>query len=85
MLLPAGSAVAAGVLVCTVLARRHRGKRRARARSEAAALRDALDVLVGELRVGAHPVTAFDVAAADCYQDVIVPDRGTRASEKSGR
>ncbi|MDX1871274.1 type II secretion system F family protein [Mycolicibacterium sp. 120266] len=65
VLLPAGTAIAAGVLVGTVLVRRSRSKRRARARSEAAALRDALDVLVGELRVGAHPVTAFEVAAAE--------------------
>ena len=33
--------------------------------TEAAALRGALDILVGELRVGAHPVAAFGVAAED--------------------
>ena len=44
--------------------RRNRRRRRTRA-AEAAALRGALDVLVGELRVGAHPVTAFGVAADD--------------------
>ncbi len=61
VLLPLGTAVAAGVI------HRHRVRpaggragRRARQRSEAVALRDALDVLVGELRVGAHPVVAFE-------------------------
>ncbi len=38
--------------------------RRARAR-EAAALQSALEVLVGELRIGAHPVSAFEVAAGE--------------------
>lgn len=65
VVLPLGTAVAAGLIAGTVAARRVRAGRRARRRSEAVALRDALDVLVGELRVGAHPVVAFDVAAAE--------------------
>jgi tight adherence protein B len=58
-----GAVVAAAVVGATVeIRRRNRLRRRARG-AEAAALRGALDVLVGELRVGAHPVTAFTVAA----------------------
>jgi tight adherence protein B len=84
VLLPAGTAVAVGVLTGTVLARRNRANRRARERSEAAALRDALDVLVGELRVGAHPVTAFDVAAAEVDAAVSAALRGVAARGRLG-
>lgn len=59
----AGVVVAVAIVGATVeMRRRNRRRRRARA-DEAAALRGALDVLVGELRVGAHPVAAFGVAA----------------------
>lgn len=61
----AGVVVAAAIVGGTVEIRR-RGRQRRRARAaEAAALQAALDILVGELRVGAHPVAAFAVAAAD--------------------
>ncbi len=61
----AGFVIAAAIVGATAeLRRRSRQRRRARA-AEAAALRGALDVLVGELRVGAHPVVAFDMAARD--------------------
>jgi len=59
----AGFVIAAAIVAAT-LEHRRRGRQRRRARAaEAAALRAALDVLVGELRVGAHPVAAFGVAA----------------------
>lgn len=63
--LPVAATLAAGILGGT-LALRRRGAiaRRARA-AEASALQSALDVLIGELRVGAHPVAAFDVAAGE--------------------
>ena len=64
-LVPAG-AVAAAVMVGATLEIRRRRRRRRRARAaEGAALQGALDILVGELRVGAHPVAAFGVAADD--------------------
>ena len=58
--------VAATAMVGATVEVRRRSRRWRRARSaEAAALRGALDILVGELRVGAHPVTAFQIAADD--------------------
>jgi len=65
VLLPVSVALAGVIVVGTVATRRRRMvARRARA-GEAAALQSALDVLVGELRVGAHPVAAFEVAARE--------------------
>jgi tight adherence protein B len=63
--LPATAVLAAAILVGTLaLRRRHANRRRVRA-AEAAALQGALDVLIGELRVGAHPVAAFSAAASE--------------------
>lgn len=65
LLLPWTAAAALGLLLATLAARRRIGRRlRARA-DEARALEAALDVLVGELRVGAHPVAAIGVAARE--------------------
>jgi tight adherence protein B len=65
VVLPMSVAVAAAAVVGTVLVRRRRTViRRVRA-VEAAALQSALEVLVGELRIGAHPVSAFEVAAGE--------------------
>ena len=64
-LVPTGAVVAAVMVGATLeIRRRRRCRRRARA-AEGAALQGALDILVGELRVGAHPVAAFGVAADD--------------------
>ena len=64
-LVPVGAVAAAVTVAATLeIRRRRRGRHRARA-AEGAALQGALDILVGELRVGAHPVAAFDVAADD--------------------
>ena len=58
--------VAATAMVGATVEVRRRSRQRRRARTaEAAALRGALDILVGELRVGAHPVAAFQIAADD--------------------
>lgn len=56
---------AVGLVGVAVVVRRRRGRRRRGRRDEAAALQGALDVLVGELRIGAHPVTAMGVAAGE--------------------
>lgn len=63
---PAG--VAVGLLCATLTLRGRRRVRRRCGAEQARALQAALDVLVGELRVGAHPVRAFEVAAAECPQ-----------------
>jgi tight adherence protein B len=58
------AAVVAAAIVGVTVEVRRRSRRRHRLRAgEAAALRGALDIVVGELRVGAHPVVALDVAA----------------------
>ena len=63
-------AVAAG-LVTAVIERRRRGRtRNRRRRREGDAMAAALDVLVGELRVGAHPLQAFASAADESAGDV---------------
>jgi len=63
--LPATATLAAAILAGTlVLRRRWANVGRGRA-AEASALQGALDVLVGELRVGTHPVAAFEVAAEE--------------------
>lgn len=66
LLLPAAVVVAIAVLAATLGARRHRKRRVRRRRIQSQRLAAALETLVGELRVGAHPVTAFGVAAAEC-------------------
>ncbi|ORB32035.1 type II secretion system F family protein [Mycolicibacterium parafortuitum] len=66
----ATSAAALGLLLATLIARRRAGRRRRLRASEAAALQDALDVLVGELRVGAHPVAAIEVAAQEARERI---------------
>jgi tight adherence protein B len=61
-----GTVVLAGVIGAgTVALRRRRRAAALRRTAESAALRAALDTLVGELRIGAHPVTAFTVAAGE--------------------
>ncbi|MGE2720225.1 type II secretion system F family protein [Mycolicibacterium celeriflavum] len=62
---PLGVVVAAATAAGTVSARRRRRRRNRERAAEATALEGALDVLVGELRIGAHPVAAFDTAAAE--------------------
>ena len=65
-LLPPAAVVAIGILSATLGARRHRTRRARRRLVDSQRLAAALETLVGELRVGAHPVTAFGVAAAEC-------------------
>ena len=76
LLLPISVTLAAGILVGTIAMRRRRAAVRRTRAAEATSLQSALDVLVGEMRVGAHPVAAFDVAAREV--DGVVAD-GLRA------
>jgi len=75
-LLAAGAAVSAAIVPTTVvlaaatvgvtlLLRRRRRTAQRRVEQEWRALEGALDVLVGELRAGAHPVAAFHAASAE--------------------
>ena len=64
-MLPVPTLLAVLVGVVTMVIRRRRGLHRRRIAEEGQALVAALDVLVGELRVGAHPVRAFEVAARE--------------------
>ncbi|MBJ7399972.1 type II secretion system F family protein [Mycolicibacterium sp.] len=58
-------------LVAAVIGRRRRRRIRGRQQySEGQAMAAALEVLVGELRIGAHPLRAFTVAAAESAGDV---------------
>lgn len=66
VLLPPAVVVAVAILATTLGARRHRTRRARRRRVDSQRLTAALETLVGELRVGAHPVTAVGVAATEC-------------------
>lgn len=63
--LPVTGCLAIAVLGVTVGLRRRRHARHRHGVAEAHALQAALDVVVGELRIGADPVRAFEVAAAE--------------------
>lgn len=62
--------LAAGVVGATAALRLRRRAQRRRAEGESRSLQTALDVLVRELRAGAHPVAAFNGAAAEA-NDVV--------------
>ena len=63
--LPWTVVAAAAALTATVLARRRQRRRAQNRAADADVLQGALDILVGELRVGAHPVAALRVAARE--------------------
>ena len=65
LLVPPTAVAAGGFVVVTLAVRWRRRVRHLRRTEESAALQGALDVLVSELRIGAHPVAAFDMAAAE--------------------
>jgi len=84
VLLPA-TATAATVVVMALITLRRRGSRaRIRRAEEAAAIEGALGVLVGELRVGAHPVVAFETAAAEVEGRVAESLRAVAARARLG-
>ncbi|MGV0749024.1 type II secretion system F family protein [Mycolicibacter minnesotensis] len=64
------------VLGTTIVVRHRRVLRRRRAVAESRALETALDALAGELRVGAHPVRAFALAAAESDHPAVVAGLG---------
>lgn len=70
VLVPMTTVLAFAAVVATLAGRRRRRAVRTRAAAEGRAMTGALEVLVSELRVGAHPVRAFETAAADTADPV---------------
>src|SRR6516165_6322179 len=87
VLLPLTTVLAGAAVGATVGMRYRRRRRIQRAVDEGRTLETALDVLVGELRVGSHPVRAFGVAADETVGAVAVSLRsvaaGLRAAARS--
>jgi tight adherence protein B len=84
VLLPLTTVLAAAVVGATGGLRQRRRRRIRRARDEGRTLETALDVLVGELRVGAHPVRAFAVAAEETGGPVAAALRAVAARARLG-
>jgi tight adherence protein B len=81
---PVAATLAAAVVAVTLAARRRRARQRACRAAESAALQGALGVLVGELRVGAHPVVAFEAAADETEGAVGAALRAVAARARLG-
>jgi tight adherence protein B len=84
VVLPVGVVAAGSIVGVTLWTRRRRHVRVKRRAAESAALQGALDVLVGELRVGAHPVAAFSVAATEVDGPVASSFRAVAARARLG-
>lgn len=82
--LPPATVLAGAVLGATAVLRHRRRRRNRRAAAEGRMVQTALDVVVGELRVGAHPVRAFGVAAAETGGPVAVSLRSVAARARLG-
>ncbi len=76
--------LAVAVVVTTASLRYRRRRRSRRGMDEGQALEAALDVLVGELRVGAHPVRAFSIAADETTGSVAACLRAVAARARLG-
>lgn len=84
VLLPLTTVLAVAVLGATGCLRYRRRCRSRRATDEGRTLQTALDVLVGELRVGSHPVRAFCVAADETGGTVAASLRAVAARARLG-
>ena len=84
LLLPLTTVLAAAMMGTTVGRRYRRSCRIRRAADEGRALETALDVLVGELRAGSHPVRAFRVAADETDGTVAVSLRAVADRARLG-
>lgn len=84
LLVPTTVLIAGLLVLATVALRRRRRRIRRRSVAEADALESALDALVGELRVGAHPVAAFDAAAGEADGAVADSLRAVAARARLG-
>jgi tight adherence protein B len=81
---PVAATLAAGLVAATLTGRRRAARARASRRMESAALQGAMSVLVGELRVGVHPVVAFESAAAETDGAVATSLRAVAARARLG-
>jgi tight adherence protein B len=84
VLLPLTTVLAAVVFTATAGLRYRRRRRSRRAMGESRELETAIDVLVGELRVGAHPAQAFAVAADEAAGAVAHSCRAVAARARLG-
>lgn len=84
LLLPLTTVLAVVVVGATASLRYRRRRRSRRCAAEGRALESALDVLVGELRVGAHPVRAFAIAAEETDGPVSAAMRTVAARARLG-
>ncbi|MEE2855438.1 MAG: type II secretion system F family protein [Actinomycetota bacterium] len=84
IVLPLTTVLCAAVVGATAGLRYRRRRRGRRATAEGHALQAALEVLVGELRAGSHPVRAFCVAADDSAGAVAVSMRSVAARARLG-
>ena len=84
VLLPPPTVLSLGIVGATAGLRYRRRRRIRHAMDEGRTLETALDVLVGELRVGAHPVRAFGVAADETTGAVAVALRAVAARARLG-
>lgn len=84
VLLPLTTVLAIAVACATTGLRYRRRRRTRRATEEGRTMEAALDVLVGELRVGSHPVHAFCVAADETAGAVAVSLRAVAARARLG-
>jgi tight adherence protein B len=83
-LIPPSTDLALAAVTATVALRYRRRHRRVGSAAENQTLQAAMDVLVGELRVGAHPVRAFSVAAAETDGTVAAAFRAVAARARLG-
>ncbi|OBJ47197.1 type II secretion system F family protein [Mycobacterium sp. 1423905.2] len=84
MLLPLTTIAAAAIVTGAVNLRYRRRRNMRQSAAEGQVLEAALDVLVGELRVGAHPVQAFSIAADETGGRVGAALRGVAARARLG-
>ncbi|WP_428339921.1 type II secretion system F family protein [Mycobacterium sp.] len=84
VLLPLTTVLAVGVLAGTMTLRFRRRRRSDRGSGESRELETAIDVLVGELRVGAHPAAAFAAAAQETAGPVAAACRAVAARARLG-
>jgi tight adherence protein B len=84
VLLPLTTVLAVAVLAATARLRYRRRRNSRRGTDESRELETAIDVLVGELRVGAHPAHAFGVAADETAGPVADSCRAVAARARLG-
>ena len=83
-MLPLTTVLAAAAFAATAGLRLRRRRRKRRGIDESHELETAIDVLVGELRVGAHPAQAFAVAADETAGPVADSCRAVAARARLG-